>query len=176
MAEEKRETIKIHVEFGENRLDFEGSPEEAVRALLAFLQNAYPAYEMARRLTLTVDLEELLKSLEGVLAFTPEGPVILAGRERLERGLSIRELILLHLVKAYVGFRLGKLPRESLSVDELLKATGGKVGAVAGRLSEMVSEELIERLGRAEYKITTYGVKHFLESILPKVRSLLEEG
>jgi len=173
MSEEK---IRIHVEFGENRLDFEGSVEEAIRALLAFLQQAYPAYSIAKKLTLTVDVEELLRSLEGVLAFTPEGPVILVGKDKLDRELSIRELILLHLVKAYAGFKLGNLPKDSLSVDELLKATGGKVGAVAGRLSEMVSEDFIERLGRAEYKITTYGVKHFLEAVLPKVKRLVGEG
>jgi len=98
--------------------------------------------------------------------------VILIPKEKLEKELSIRELILLHLVKAYVGFRLGRLERDSLSVDELLKATGGKVGAVAGRLSEMVSDDYIERLGRAEYRITTYGLKHFLEAVLPKVKSL----
>lgn len=170
------EKVRVTVEFNGNRLEFEGPPEEVVKSLIGFLREAYPAYDMARRLTLTVDLEELLKSLEGILAFTPEGPVILPGKDRLERELSVRELILLHLVKAHVGSKLGKLAKDSLSVDELLKATGGKVGAVAGRLSEMVSENYVERMGRAEYRATTYGIKHFLEVVAPKIRRLLEEG
>ncbi|RLI34167.1 hypothetical protein DRO53_04250 [Candidatus Bathyarchaeota archaeon] len=164
--------IKVRVEVGEESFEVEGSIDEVLRALISFLEKVYPSLEMARRLTLTVELESLLESLEGILAFTPEGPVILIPKEKLEKELSIRELILLHLVKAYVGFKLGRLERDSLSVDELLKATGGKVGAVAGRLSEMVSDDYIERLGRAEYRITTYGLKHFLEAVLPKVKSL----
>ncbi len=170
------ERVKIQAQVGEEKFEFEGSVDDALRALLSFLQKVYPALEVARKLTLTIDLEELLRSLEGILAFTPEGPVILTSKDRLEKELSIRELILLHLVKAYVGYRLGRLDRDSLSVDELLKATGGKVGAVAGRLSEMVSENFIERLGRAEYRVTTYGVKHFLETVLPKVKALTGES
>jgi hypothetical protein len=169
---EKR--LKIYVEFGEVKLEFEGTPEAVIKTLLEFLQKHYPAYELVNKLTLTVEIEELIRKLEGILAFTPEGPVVLINRDRLERGLSIREMILLHLVKAYVGFQLGKLEKDSLSVDELLKATGGKVGAVAGRLSEMASEDLIQRIGRAEYRVTTYGVKHFVEAVIPKLREFLE--
>ena len=166
--------IKINVEFGDAKLEFEGPADAAIKALLEFLQKHYPTYQIVNKLTLTVELEELINKLEGILAFTPEGPVILLNREKLERELSIREMILLHLVKAYVGFQLGRLKKDSLSVDELLKATGGKVGAVAGRLSEMASEDLIQRIGRAEYRVTTYGLKHFIESVIPKLRGLLE--
>ena len=95
-------------------------------------------------------------------------------REKLSK-LSIRELIALHLVRVYVGQTLGKYGKDSMSVDELLTTIGGRIGAMAGRLSEMVDEGLVARIGRGEYKITTFGIKQFTETILPKIKQLTKE-
>ena len=119
MAE--KPSLKVHVELGEAKLDLEGPPEEVIRAFLQLVSKVYPAYRLVEGLTLTVDLEGLMKSLEGILAFTAEGPVILIPKDRLGR-LSIRELIALHLAKAYLGNQVGRLEKFSLSVDELLQA------------------------------------------------------
>jgi len=123
---------------------------------------------------LTTDLEALLKDLAGIIAFTTEGGVVLIPREKLSK-LSIRELIALHLVRVYVGQTLGKYGKDSMSVDELLTTIGGRIGAMAGRLSEMVDEGLVARIGRGEYKITTFGIKQFTETILPKIKQLTKE-
>ena len=163
--------IKIHLEYDETKIDFEGSPEEVIKVLLDFLAKHYPAYELVKNLTITVDLEELLKKLEGIIGFSPEGAVVTIPREKVSN-LSIRDQIALHLVKTYVGNQLGVIERASLSAAELLSVIGGRMGAIAGRLSEMVDEGLVERVGRAEYKITTYGLKHFSEVILPKIRQV----
>jgi len=164
-------TLRVHVEYDGSKLDVEGSPDDVIKALLEFVSKVYPTYEIVRGLTLTVDLERLLKDLTGVVAFTPEGAVTLIQRDKLGR-LSIRELIALYLSKAHVASQLKKADKASLSVDELLTAIGGRIGAMAGRLSEMVDEGLVERVGRGEYRITTYGLKHFQDTVLPKVRQL----
>jgi hypothetical protein len=167
--------LRIRLECGEDKLDFEGTPEDVAKTILEFVTRVYPAYRIVKKLTLTVDLESLLAGLSGVLALTPEGPVIPAPRERLAK-LSIRELIALHLTKEYVANQLKQVEKPSLSVDELLSAIGGRIGAMAGRLSEMVNEALVERVGRGEYRITTYGLKQFQASVLPKVKQLIREA
>jgi len=164
-------SLKVHLEYGEIKVDFEGSPEDVIKFIMEFIAKHYPAYELVRNLTLTVDLEDLLRKLEGIIGFSPEGVVITIPKEKVSK-LSIRDQIALHLVKVYVGNQLKKIEKATLSVDELLKAIGGRIGAMAGRLSEMVDENLVERVGRGEYRITTYGLKHFSEAILPKVRQI----
>lgn len=166
--------LKVHLEYDEAKIDFEGSPEEVIKAFLDFIVKVYPAYEIIRKLTLTVDLEDLLRKLEGILGFGPEGPVIVIPRDKLNK-LSVREQIALQLVKAYIANQLKHAEKNSLSVDELLRAVGGGIGAMAGRLSEMVGEELVDRVGRGEYRITTYGLKNFSESILPKIKQISRE-
>jgi predicted transcriptional regulator len=52
---------------------------------------------------------------------------------------------------------------------DLLDKTGKPAGTVAGRLSELVSELYVERVGRGKYRITAYGVKEFMEEVLPKL-------
>ena len=165
--------LKIHLEYDDTKIDFEGSPEEVVKVLLNFLSQHYPAYQLIKNLTITVDLEDLLKKLEGVIGVSPEGVIVTIPKEKISN-LSIREQIALHLVKTYIGNKLGVVERASLSAAELLSAIGGRMGAMAGRLSEMVDEGLVERVGRGEYRITTYGLKQFSEVTLPKIRQVCE--
>ncbi len=166
--------IRVHIEYDESKIDFEGPPEEVIKTFLDFICKVYPAYETIRNLTLTVDLEDLLRKLEGILGFALEGPVILIPKDKLSK-ISVREQLALQLVKAYIANQLRKAEKSSASVDELLRAVGGGIGAMAGRLSEMVSEELVDRIGRGEYQITTYGLKNFCEIILPKIKQISRE-
>lgn len=165
-TEEKN--LEVAVKLGELEAKFSGSVNEVISAFLKFLTQIYPNYKLISRLTLTVDFEDLLKALEKVLAITPEGLVITVPKEQIGE----RESILLHLLKANVGFRLGRLARDSLSIAEILTLTGGKPGSVAARLSEMVDSGWVDRIGRGEYRITTYGIENFREKDLPRIRAL----
>lgn len=175
MSESDRSrSVKVHIEHGESSIQLEGSPEEVTKALIQFFTKAFPSLDLVRKLTLSTEWEALLKQLDKILAFAPEGAVILVPREKQSK-LSIRDLIALHLVKVATGHVLGKLQKDSLSVDELLSAIGGRIGATAGRLSEMVDEGVVARIGRGEYKITTLGITYFTQSILPKLKQLVRE-
>ena len=167
-TEEKN--LEVAVKFGELEAKFSGSVNEVISAFLKFLTQIYPSYKLISRLTLTVDFEDLLRALEKVLAITPEGLVITVPKEQIGE----RESILLHLLKANVGFRLGRLPKDSISIAEILTLTGGKPGSVAARLSEMVDSGGVDRIGRGEYRITTYGIENFREKDLPRIRGLAE--
>ncbi len=164
---------KLEVTVKVNKLEakFSGSVDEVISGFLNFLTKIYPNYNLISKLTLTVSFEDLLKELEKVLLITPEGLVITVPREQTGE----REHILLHLLKAKVGFRLGRLGKDSLSIAEIITTTGGKPGSVAARLSEMVDIGWVERVGRGEYKITTYGIEGFRKKDLPRIRAIAEE-
>lgn len=158
---------------GDLETKFSGNVDDVISGLFKFLSDIYPTYKTLSRITVTVDVEALLRDLEGVVAVTPEGVVLLKPPEGLT--LIDRDLIGLHLIRIYVGQKLGLLERDSVSLADLLKFTGGKQGPIAGRLSEMVNEGLVERLGRGEYRITTLGVKVFMDSVMPKFKKGKEE-
>jgi hypothetical protein len=158
--------LKLTIKYGSLESTCEGSADEVLKFVFNFIKDIYPNYEIVSGLTLTVDLEPLLRRLKGVISFLPKGrPVILKDTDEL----TDSELILTYLVAAYAGNQIGMAEDDNLSMADLLDKTSKPAGTVAGRLSELVSELHVERVGRGKYRVTAYGVKEFMEEILPRL-------
>jgi len=163
------DTVEVVVTYRGLEVKFSGAINEVVRFFLEFLNKMLPGYELISRLTLTTDLEKLVREMEGIIAITPEGLIVTAPQELLGE----REVILLHLVKTYIGYQLGKLDQDIMSIADIIAITSGKPSSSAARLSELVQMNWVERVGRGEYRITTYGLKAFSDEVLPKVQSVV---
>jgi len=166
--ESEEELLEVVAKYRDLEIKFKGKPDEVIRSLLRFIQQTLPTYDLASKLTLTVDLEDLLDSVKGIIAFTPEGPVVTIPKEKIG---GERDAILLHLIKTYIGYKTGRLEKDTLATSEIASLTGGKSSSVGARLSELVSSGWTERVGRGEYRITTLGVKNFIDEVLPKIKS-----
>ena len=166
MSEEAK--VEVVVKYQGMEVKFSGTANEVTRAFLEFMGKILPSYEIVSRLTITVDLEKFLKNLEGIIAITPEGLIITVSREQVGE----REAILLQLIKTSVGYQLGKTEKDSISVADILTLTGGKPSSTAARLSELVDLGWVDRIGRGEYRVTTYGTKSFIETVLPKLKEI----
>jgi len=158
--------VEVFVRYQGMEVRFSGTINEVTRLFLDFMGKVLPSYELISRLTVTVDLEGLLKALEGIVAITPEGLIITVPREKT----GDREIILLNLVKMSVAHQLGRSDKDSVSIADLLKVTGGKPSSTAARLSELVDLGWVDRVGRGEYRITTYGMRFFIETVLPRLK------
>ncbi|MFH0748498.1 MAG: hypothetical protein V1915_01045 [Candidatus Bathyarchaeota archaeon] len=159
--------VEVSIKYQGLEIKFSGTINEVTRLFLDYMYKNLPGYELISNLTLTVDFGILLKSLEGIVAITPEGLILTIPREKIGE----REVILLNLIKKSVAYQLSKSEKDSVSIADLLQATGGKPSSTAARLSELVDMGWVDRVGRGEYKITTYGLKSFLENVLPKIKS-----
>jgi DNA-binding IclR family transcriptional regulator len=60
-----------------------------------------------------------------------------------------------------------------MPISDIIAVTSGKPSSSAARLSELVQMDWVERVGRGEYRITTFGIKSFTDTILPKLKALL---
>jgi hypothetical protein len=163
------EVVEVVVMYRGLEVKFSGDINEVVRFFLEFLNKMLPTYELVSRLTLTIDLEKLVTGVEGIIAITPEGLIVIISQELLGE----REVILLHLVKTYIGYQLGKLDLDIMSISDIISITSGKPSSSAARLSELVQMNWVERAGRGEYRITTYGIRSFSEEILPKIKAVM---
>ncbi|MCW4027097.1 MAG: hypothetical protein NWE76_06410 [Candidatus Bathyarchaeota archaeon] len=159
--------LELLVRYRDMEVRFKGEPDSVIRSFLSFVSKVLPAYDLASRLTLTVDLERLLESVKGLIAFTPEGLVMTVPREKLG---GERDIILLHLVKTFIGYETGRIENNYLTTSDIKSLTGGKSSTVAARLSELTSLGWVERIGRGEYRITTLGTKSFLDEVLPRIK------
>ena len=154
------------IRYGSLEKKITGVPEDVAKSVLSFLTSLLPQLELAARLVLSVDLNELVISCEGIVAITPEGVVMTVPTE----GLADRELLLLHLAKEKIAEMTGKSKSDTVQASVLIAATKRSSGTVAGRLSELCAESLAERKGKGEYHITTLGLHIFQEQVLPKLR------
>jgi len=161
--------LKVTIRYGSLEKKITGPPDLVAVEVFTFLTKSIPELELASRLSLNVDIAELAKACEGVIAVTPEGVVVTVPTD----SLADRELLLLHLAKARITQMLGKAEKDFAQSADLIAATKKTSGTVAGRLSELCGENLAERKGKGEYRATTLGMYIFRETILPKLKSKL---
>ena len=147
-----------------------GTPDGVVRELLAYFSKVYPSLEITSKLVLSVDNSEFLQSCTGVLAASPEGLAILRDTSQLKD----KELMLLHLSGSKLMHLLSRKETDTVSLDELTRATGKTTGTVAGRLSELTNEQLVERVGKGSYRLTTMGARTVVKTIMPKLATYPE--
>ena len=158
--------VEVVIRYRDVEKTIRGSPEEVFRGVFQFLSETIPALDVVSRITLTVNFADFLREAAGVFAVTPEGVVVLTPLE----ALTDRELVMLNLVRAKVAFETGRSEKETLLASDLISFTGKGSGTVAGRLSELSGEGLVERTGKGEYRVTTFGLHRFRQDVLPKLK------
>lgn len=158
--------LSAKIEFGELKAEFEGDFETVSREIMKFLSEISPAFSTLSKIKLETDFEQLVKDLEDVLKVAKEGPLLLVPRG----SLSGPEIICLYLVGAYVGYKLGIMEKDSMSVDELSQLTGIKKTVVRVRLSEMGRSRIVASANKGERRITGIGIEYFRSAILPKLK------
>jgi hypothetical protein len=158
--------LEVNIRYGALEKKIVGPADQVAKEVFAFLMKAIPELELASHLALSVDLSDLAKACEGILAITPEGVVVTAPVDNL----ADRELMLLHLAKARIAQMLGKSDKDFVQSADLISASKKSAGTVAGRLSELCGENLAERKGKGEYRATTLGLHVFQTQVLPKLK------
>ena len=158
--------VEVVIRYRDVEKAIKGKPDDVFRGVFQFLSETIPALDVVSRITLTVNFADFLREAAGVFAVTPEGVVILTPLE----ALTDRELVMLNLVRAKVAFETGRSEKETLLASDLISFTGKGSGTVAGRLSELSGEGLVERTGKGEYRVTTFGLHRFRQDVLPKLK------
>ena len=161
-----KEKITVHIKYGDMEQTFTGNVNDVWVNMNRFFSEMIPAFDIARKVTLTVDLAKLVEDFKEVITVAPEGPEILMPKEKL----TDSETLALHLLAAYIGNKLGMLNSDSLSKEELQAELGKSAKITSTRLGELLREGLATKTEEGKYKITTIGIKRLQEEILPKIR------
>jgi len=164
LSTNKQENIEIYVKYGEFEEDFKGPVDQVLRALISSLDKIYPSLKLLSHVQLTTDLQEIIEKMNGIIAIAPSGPVILC-----EKKLTVRELIGLNLIGAFVGYKLNLLDKPSLSLDELVTLTQKTKGSISRRITSMMNDRWVEKPERGEYRISPIGIRHFLDRVFPNL-------
>jgi len=164
---EKSEKVTVHIKYKDVEKTFSAIPEETWLLLNKFFNEFLPSFEIANKLQLNVDLQQLAKDCEGLIAFSPEGPNLLVPKSKL----TDNETLSLWLLAGYLGHKLGMVESDTVSKEEL-QAKLGKSGKITStRLGELVKSDVVTKTADDKFRITTFGVVQMQKDTLPKIRA-----
>jgi len=160
---ESERTVTVCVKYGGVEQTFTGDVNKVWISVNKFFGEMIPAFDIARKVTLTVDLVKLIEDFKEAIAIAPEGPELLVSKEKL----TDSETLQLYLLAAYVGYRLGKLPKETMTKEELQNKLGKNMKITTTRLGELVKQGDVVKTEEGSYGITTKAIAQLQEKRLP---------
>jgi hypothetical protein len=164
---EKQEKVAVHIKYKDVEKTFSATMEETWVLLSKFFNEFLPSFEIANKLWLSVDLKQLAKDCEGLIAFAKEGPSLLVSKNRL----TDNEALSMWLLASYLGRGLGLVESDALSKEEL-QAKLGKSGKITStRLGELVKNDVVVKTAEDRFRITTFGIVQMQKEILSRVKA-----
>lgn len=156
-----RSKLRVNVEYGELRANFEGTVEDVTLAFLDFLNTVHPAFPLAAQLMYNPDLVELGSLLEGSIEYSSEGLML------LNTDLTADEAILTVLLGVYVGSKIKALTDNTISVKAIANISSKASKTILNQIKSMIDEGYVTRVGKGEYQIKNRGIKK-MEVLLRK--------
>jgi len=166
LEKQRENKIVVHIKYGDVEQTFDGDVNDVWIGINKFFVEMVPAFDLARKITLSVDLPKLIEDFKEIIAVTPEGPQLLISRKEL----TDSETLLLNLLAAHISYKLGKLEREWLTREELQAKLGKSMKIISTRLGELTREGTAIRTEEGNYKITTLGIKR-LQKTASKIKA-----
>ena len=167
---EKPEKIHVQIRYREVTQEFSAEPQEAWLLLSGFFKEFIPSFEVAQKLLLKVDLRQLAKDLEGIVAFSADGACLLAPKGKL----TDNEALSVWLTAQHLGHELGLVGEAALGKDELQMRLGKSSKIVSTRLGELAKNGVVAKTGDEKFRITAFGIVQTQKEILPKVKAKIK--
>jgi len=162
----KPEKVHVQIKYGDVTQDFSANPQESWLLLSQFFKQLIPSFEVANMLLLKVDIQQLAKDIQGVVAFSSDGPVLLSPKGKL----TDNETLSIWLTAQYLGNELGLVKGDDLSKEGLQMRLGKSGKIVSTRLGELVKSGFVTKTGNDKFRITSHGIAQTQKEVLRKVR------
>ena len=167
---QKPEEIHVQIKYNGIEQQFSADPQAAWLLVNQFFKEFIPSFEIAQKLWLSVDLQQLAKDLNGIVAFSSDGASLLAPKNKL----TDNEALSIWLTTQYLGNKLGMLNSDSQSKDELQTKLEKSGKITSTRLGELAKNGVVQKTTDDKFRITTYGVMQTQKEVIPKIRSKIK--
>jgi hypothetical protein len=159
--------LTVQIKYKDLEKTISGTPEQVFLLLNRLFENLLPSFVIAEKLTLDADLQTLARESQNLIAFSQEGPCILAPRNKL----TDNETLTLLLLANHLGQKLGKTKTDGLPKEELQTKLGKDAKITSTRLGELLKSEIAMKTLDEKYKMTTFGLVQMQKEILPRIRA-----
>ena len=164
---QKTDKIQVNLKYKQLEQQITAEPQEAWLLVNHFFEDFIPAFEIAQKLCLNVDLQQLSKDLFGIAAFSAEGVNLLVPKNKL----TDNEALMIWLSAVYFGNRLGMVSSDSLSKEELQIKLGKSSKITSTRLGELGKSGILLKTADEKFRITTFGIVQTQREVLPRIKT-----
>jgi len=164
---EKPEKVAVHLKYKNVEKTFSATPEKAWLLLKKFVSEFLPSFEIANKLWLSVDRQQLAKDCEGLISVWQEGVNLLGPKSKL----TDNETLLLWLLAGYLGYKLGLVAVDAVSKEELQAKLGKNSKITSTRLGELVKGDLVAKTADEKFRVTMFGVVQMQKDLLAKIKA-----
>jgi hypothetical protein len=165
MPEEPVEKLHVSITYGQLKAEFSGNPDEIAHSVNTFIANQLPAYNLARKLSLSYSAKELVEKFQDYIRITREGARIsLTGKK-----VSDKQLVALQLIGEKIAFETGSSSQEYAKSPDLQEKTSLNAKSLSSRLSELSKAGCVVRQQTSEgssFKISTQGISWLASTLL----------
>lgn len=165
------EKIRLQIKYRDVVQEFSAEPQEAWLLVNEFFKGFLPSFEIAQKLLLNVDIVQLAKDLNGIIAYSSDGVSLLAPKNKL----TDNEALSVWLTAQYLGQKLGMVNTEALSKDELQTKLGKSSKITSTRLGELAKNGLVQKTTDEKFRITTFGIVQTQKDVIPKINQKLKQ-
>lgn len=164
--------VTVKVTYKDVSETFTGPADTVWVSVNRFFAKHLPDMVTLSKITLTVDVKELIDDLHDLVKIEHDGSLYLTVSKR--GAIRDREAVMLLLIGAYTAQKIGRRERGSLSLDELSMMTGKPRKLVSTRLSELCAARLAEKDKERNFVATVFGLRQFIDEALPRIRRRLK--
>lgn len=166
---EKTEKIQVLIKYKNLEQQFSAEPQEAWLLINQFFKEFIPSFDIAQKLWLSIDLQQLARNLNGIARFTSDGTSLMIPKNRL----TDNEALSLWLTAYYLGHKLGMVNSDALSKDELQTKLGKSGKITSTRLGELAKNGIVQKTTDEKFRITTMGIVQTQKEVIPRIKSKL---
>ncbi|MGD0160562.1 MAG: hypothetical protein ABSB89_09740 [Candidatus Bathyarchaeia archaeon] len=164
---EDRDELTVEIRYKGVEKKFSGNVESVWLSLNLFFKEFLPSFEIAQKLMLNIDLQNLARDTEGIIGFAKEGPCLVVPRNKL----TDNETLSLLLLAGYLAHQFGYARTDEVSKEELQVELGKDAKIASTRLGELVKNHVAAKTSAEKYKITTIGLMQLQKDVIPKIKT-----
>ena len=164
---EKPQKVSVQIKYKDIEQQFAAEPQEAWILLNKFFKELIPSFEIAQKLLLSIDLQQLAKDLQGIISFSSDGVSLLVPKNKL----TDNETLLVWLTAYFLGHKLEMISNDSLSKEDLQTKLGKSGKITSTRLGELVKNDVVAKTAEERFRITTFGVVQTQKEVIPRIKS-----
>lgn len=167
---EKPEKVQVQIKYGKIETQFSAEPQEVWLLINKFFSDSVPSFELAEKLWLSIDIQQLSKDLSGIVAFSSDGASLLVPKNKL----TDNETLSVWLAAYFLGHELGIVGSDALSKEELQFKLGKSSKITSTRLGELSKNGVVAKTDDEKFRITTFGITQMQKEVIPRIKSKID--